>query len=128
MDYRNLFGTAAIILSCAVLIQSLNSANAFPQGANVSMGSNPIDQTMIACNGNESWTNNTNSTFIITDLIVYGQSYVINLYIDNNMIVKWVGNSEFNMNSGIKVNPGQVITCDGQTNRYFTISGYYAHQ
>ena len=42
MDYRNLFGIAAIILSGAVFIHSLKSANAFPQGPNVSIGSNPL--------------------------------------------------------------------------------------
>ena len=127
MDYRNLFGAAAIILSCAVLIQSLNSANAFPQGPNVSMGGNPIEQTILNCNGNESWTNNTSSPYIITDLVVYAPSYTINLYIDNNLIVKHYGITEISMNSGIKVSPGQVLTCDGQTGRYFTISGYYSY-
>lgn len=35
MDYRHLFGTAAIILSGAVFVHTLNKANAFPQGPTI---------------------------------------------------------------------------------------------
>ena len=37
-----LFGIAAIILSGAVFVHSLKSANAFPQGPSVSYGGNPV--------------------------------------------------------------------------------------
>ena len=42
MDHRKLYGVAAILLSGAVFVHSLKTANAVPQGPNVSMGTNPI--------------------------------------------------------------------------------------
>jgi len=41
MDYRNILATGFLLLCGAVFVHSLKSANAFPQGPNVSMGSNP---------------------------------------------------------------------------------------
>ena len=46
MDYRNILATGFLLLCGAVFVHSLKSANAFPQGPNVSMGSNPIENIM----------------------------------------------------------------------------------
>jgi hypothetical protein len=121
MDYRNLFGMAAIILSCAVFIQSLNSANAFPQGPNVSMGSNPLDYNYQNCNSNSNgYTNNSTLDFIITDIIAWND---LHIYVDNAEIaIHHQGTSS--LQSGIRIQSGETVTCSGG---YLTIIGYYAH-
>ena len=43
MDYRTILATGFLLLCGAVFVHSLKSANAFPQGPNVSMGSNPVE-------------------------------------------------------------------------------------
>ena len=118
MDHRNLFGIAAIILSAAVFVHSLNSANAFPQGPNVSTGSNPIEHySHINCNNTQStlFTNNTSQPFIITDVIVGERSVNAHLYIDGVEVYRRNGNNNgshtTHLISGIKVTPGETVQC-----------------
>ena len=129
MDYRNLFGIAAIILSGAVFVHSLKSANAFPQGPNVSMGSNPIDNFHLQ-NCGSSWptilTNSSSQAFIITDIVkgVENTGYDLRLRINSQIIYDAHRNHAFQ--TGLKVLPGETVQC------YFsgypvTLSGYYTH-
>jgi hypothetical protein len=124
MDYRNLFGIAAIILSAAVFLQSLKSANALPQGPNISSGSNPIDQGQGNCNGSTIFTNNSSQSFIITDI---SKSYVdsYEIYLESNGQTIWNGRGNFNFRSGLQIAPGSSVTCIGGYS--VSISGYYAH-
>ena len=131
MDYRNLLGTAAIILSCAVLIQSLNSANAYPQGPNISLGSNPIDSANTTCSNSYTnlFTNNTSNTFVITEIIL-GSGNAAELKIDNQTIFyanSFSGRTSFYpLNTGFIVLPGSSVTC-AHSGDHMTISGYYTH-
>jgi hypothetical protein len=131
MDYRNLFGIAAIILSSAVFVQSLNSANAFPQGANVSLGSNPIEHHYGVCTQADFFLNSTNNPFIITDIIGQTQGgYDLTLYVNGAVGAKLYSSTEnvfYGLKSGIVVDPGEAVYCSGGTTRIITITGYYAH-
>jgi len=130
MDYRNLLGTAAIILSSAVFVHSLGSANALPQGPNVSIASNPI--VSFTCTQNSGYTIPSNFDFIITDISTYvtsGQSSEIQA----NGTIIWelrgtnmLGYQNINFTTGIKVVGGQAITCSANYDVY--LSGYLAHQ
>jgi len=126
MDYRNLFGIAAIILSGAVFVHSLKSANAFPQGPNVSMGSNPIE-SFYGCtiSGATIFTNTSNYNFIITDVTTQEplQSNISTLRINGQNVFSSTHSTHFF--SGIKVLPSDVVTCYGGYPT--TISGYYTH-
>lgn len=147
MDYRSLFGIAAIILSGAVFMHSLNSANAFPQGPNVSTGSNPIESWAGSWDSGYQTVGTVSQDFIITDFILSGTAtncivtltsnpsdhssqYVIATgafynYTYNN------GNSQFNgnFNSGIRVPAGTTIHAyaNKSGNCLFNITGYYTH-
>ena len=124
MDHRNLFGIAAIILSGAVFTHSLNTANALPQGPNVSLGSNPIDHGQGNCNGSTIFTNNSSQYFIITDISKsYVDSYEIYLEADGQTI--WNGRGNFHFQSGLRIAPGSTVTCSGSY--AVTIAGYYSH-
>jgi len=71
MDYRSLFGIGFIIMATGYLFRSLQPANAYPTGPNVSMGSNPIDAFYVSCSQSEPAVLSTNNTvFIITDIFV----------------------------------------------------------
>ena len=129
MDYRNLFGIAAIILSGAVFVHSLKSANAFPQGPNVSMGSNPIENFHHQ-NCNSNWptilTNSSSQAFIITDIIrgKASSSYDVRLRINSQNIYDAEDNYAFQ--TGLKVLPGETVEC--YHHGYpVTLSGYYTH-
>ena len=71
MDYRNLFGIAAIILSATAFVRSFNSAHAFPQGPNVNMGFNPIESFAGEINNSsQTLLTTTAAPFVISDLIL----------------------------------------------------------
>ena len=130
MNHRTLLALAAVIFAAGYFVRSFQPANAFPQGPNVSLGSNPIDHDTIYCDGTDSFTNASTSTFIITDLITYNSGgYTLSLFIDGNIATSLQGNptNDVTIASGLKVNPGQVITCTGSQYRFYTISGYYTH-
>jgi hypothetical protein len=129
MDHRNLFGMAAIILSSAAFVHSLNSANALAQGPNVSLGSNPIEHHNSNCN-TSFYTNNSSNTFVITDIIFYYSSGASSISVSGQTV--FIMNSYTagvnSMQSGIKVEPGETVNCSGgSNNNNVTLSGYYAH-
>ena len=126
MDYRNLFGIAVIILSGSVFVHSLNSANAFPQGPNVSIGGNPIDHGYGNCNNSDIvFTNNASQVFIITDISKFYDAQYNGTELKVNGTTIWHSRGNFNFRSGLRVSPGDVVTCSG--NNPLTISGYYTH-
>ena len=147
MDYRHLFGFAAILLSGSVFIQSLNTANAFPQGPNVSMGSNPIKSWAGSISSSGWYTIDTvQQDFIITDLVISGSgdcSFQLHTsqstgYADTGAIATGYfytyngqGESSFtgNFRSGMKVTAGTTLHALIDRNGYchYNISGYYAH-
>ena len=70
---RHYFGLATLLASVALLIWSIGETFAFPQGPNVSMGSNPYWATggLITAGTNSSIiTVPSNSDLLITDVIV----------------------------------------------------------
>ena len=121
MDHRNLFGIAAIILSCSVFVHSLNSANAFPQGPNVSLGSNPIDNGF-GYNA-PAFVNNSSTDFIVTDLNCSSNTLIlidgVNAYWCNIGVAH-------SLRTGLKLSPSSTIQTNSN-NTYLSISGYYAH-
>ena len=129
MDHRQLFGIAAIILSGSVFILSLKSANAFPQGPNVSMGSNPIEHHSGGCLGNSLlFSNNTSSQFILTDILYYANSGYSTLTLQGQTLATFNGTTIAALNSGIKIGPGENLHCtSGWNGNQMTISGYYTH-
>ena len=65
---RHYFGLSTLLASVALLIWSIGETFAFPQGPNVSMGSNPIRS--FSCNYQTSYTVPSDSIFIVTDISV----------------------------------------------------------
>ena len=121
MDYRNILATGFLLLCGAVFIHSLKSANAFPQGPTVSMGSNPLEHHHQTCNSNRTahvYTNTSTLDFIITDIIAHN---TVHIHVDNVAIaIHPQGTS--NLKSGIRILPGETVTC-GDGGSYLTIVG-----
>lgn len=132
MNHRTILALAAVILSSAVFVFSLNSANALPQGANVSFGANPIDSAYLSsCNNTVLFTNNTQNDFIITDIINDYSGWVELRKNDGGVytkIFKIQGNGEASLTSGITIAPGVVVDCSHYSGRGVFISGFYAHR
>ena len=130
MEYRNLFGIGFIILSLGYFIRSLQPANAFPQGPNISLGSNPIDAFNVACdNTSPSVMSTTNNIFIITDVIVSDgySSGGITLQLNG---VNWMNvgeNVEVALQSGLPVPVNSTLDCYTYYGRDVVVSGYYTH-
>jgi len=150
MDYRNTLALGFVLLSGSVFVQSLSSANAFPSGPNVSLGSNPIQSWAGRSYNSLGWVTlaTVQQDFIITDLIVSGTGQwctttLSTQNVDASTDVLFSGsfkaynqsygqgNSQFNGNlrSGAKVNAGSTIyaniEADGQCS--YIVSGYYSH-
>ena len=157
MDYRNLLGTAAIILSGAVFVHSLSSANAFPQGPNLSLGSNPVfsfggtvsngtstlfsapaDQIMVVtdlllsmnsdhCTSDVTLSTSSGSSLAAIDLY----SRVINSSHSNNHRAAYnpatLISHTFASGLPIPTNESLEIAENGACNVAYTVSGYYAH-
>jgi len=128
MDYRNILATGFLLLCGAVFVHSLKSANAFPQGPNVSMGSNPIDNGYGNCNASDIiFQNNSSQDFILTDISKYYDSQQGDTYLRLDGQNFWASVGNFNFHSGLRVPPGSSLTCTSQSNLPMTISGYYTH-
>ena len=129
MDHRSLFGIAAILLSGAVFIHSLKSANAFPQGPNVGMGSNPIASFYVSCSQSEPTVLTTTSElFIITDILV-SDGYStggIDLKLNGSSWYSLGENVQMAMQSGIPVPLNSTLSCYTYYGRNLVLSGYYA--
>ena len=131
MDYRNILAAGFLLLCGAVFVHSLSSANAFPAGPNVSMGSNPIDSFYLSnCNSAQLFTNNTQQDFIITDIVPdYGGWFILNQTAGGatSTVFKTPGSGQVALESGIKVGPGDSVACTQYHGYGGYISGYYTH-
>ena len=150
MDYRNLLAFGFILLSASVFINSLRTANAFPSGPNVSLGSNPLKSWAGREYNSPGWItlDTIQQDFVITDLIVSGTGNACtttlatqnsNAYGDIILSGSYKaynqsygqGNSQFtgNLNSGVLVTAGSTlyvnIEADGNCN--YIVSGYFTH-
>jgi hypothetical protein len=68
---RHYFGLSTLLASVALLIWSIGETFAFPQGPNVSMGSNPImSYGGVITNGTQSVDSFSNADFIVSDLVI----------------------------------------------------------
>ena len=121
---RNLFGISAVIASSALLIWSIGETFAYPQGPNVSLGSNPI--AAYYCSANTNWTNQTTETFIITDISSMNNTAFI--YIggtgSTDMRARPVEGSPVSFVTGLPVSPGDFVHCGSNP---MVFSGYYTH-
>ena len=146
MDYRNILATGFLLLCGAVFVQSLKSANAFPQGPNVSMGSNPIESWSGQIGSDGWYTLDTfQDDFIITDFSISGQSYcnfqlhnsqssTANSAIASGYFYQSSGQGQSSYShrfaSGMKIPAGTTVYM--YVNRHssychYNISGYYTH-
>jgi len=131
MNHKTLLGLSALVLSCEIFIHSLHSAHAFPQGPNVSMGSNPIDSHYQGnCNNSNLFTNSSQQDFIITDIVNDYSGWLIlskNSGGVTSAIFKIQGNGTAYMKSGIRISPGDTVLCQHYSGQGAFISGYYTH-
>ena len=132
MDYKKLFGYAAILFGLGFFVRSFLPAYAY-NGPNTSMGSNPIDHATAICSNLSSsliFSNSTTSTFVVTEVIRAYPSYGAGLSINGNRIFNVEGfsngRSMFSFDSGLTVQPGESVYC-GHGGYRMTISGYYTH-
>ena len=137
MDYRNILATGFLLLCGAVFVQSLKSANAFPQGPNVSMGSNPIESihgTITTSNtgNNTIYTNTSGLDFIVTNLNVPNAYYCLSKMNGNILNYMTTGHNTYEMTFNTPINlvmhDGDYLQIQKQNpniNCMYYISGYY---
>ena len=130
MDYRNIFAVAAVIFASGYFVRSFQSAYAFPQGPNVSLGSNPISSFTGMCDSNTSnqLMSTGNDVFIITDVVVGDGSYSYNadLQINGSAFVTFAENSSQSYSTGFMVGSNSTVSCFSHYSKRITINGYYA--
>lgn len=126
-----LLSSAIFIASLGYAYQSLRSANAYPQGPNVAMGSNPVEAFSFQCNNTSPQSFTTgNELFIITDVVVTDGSYSESATIKLNG-TDWLSFPELSVasfNSGFPVPPNSTINCYSYYSKRVAVSGYYARQ
>ncbi len=139
MDYRNLFGIAAIILSVAALNHSMDTAHAGPMGPNVSAGNNPIENFSIRCTNTQQSVVPVDSTrdFIVTDVITGDDTTNYNpesstLIFNGGVTMTLSVLQSHQFITGLKVPVGETLDCLSSTSTSFyhfnvTVLGYYAH-
>lgn len=117
--HKIIFSIAALIASVALLISSITDSFAYPQGPNVSLGSNPI--VSFYCD-NGGYTIPTGQDFIITDFI--GASSYPSVYVNGSsaMYIGFAGNSS--LTTGWKIPSGSIVSCVSGT---VYLSGYLTH-
>jgi len=151
MNTKKLFGIAAIIASTSLLVDSLNNANAYPQGPSVSYVSNPL--FTVGGTVSNSTTNlitaPNDQLVVITDVILTMSStscastvelgdgsttlgsFQLRAY--NHLGTYRAAQSEPSsvqhaFNSGIAIASGSTLSISesGSCNVSYTLSGYYA--
>jgi hypothetical protein len=125
------------ILSLTVLIavlgyfaQSFSTAEAYPQGPNVSRGTNPVEAFSINCNSTTPTMVTTgNEKFIITDVVVAngGSTEDVTMYLNGSEWIRFPEMSMQSFNSGFPVPPNSTLTCYAYYSKRTIITGYYAH-
>lgn len=135
---NTLFGISAIIASSALLISSIGNSFAYPQGPNVSLGSNPI--VTISCSGHSQFPGiyqvPAGTDFVITDFHVgdstngyirVGTSTSLNA--SDNLLRHYLyqaSPTHMSFRSGIRVTEGLYIQCVAGSDGSF-MSGYLSH-
>ena len=125
-----LFGVAAVVLSFGYFIRSIQPAEAFPQGPNVSMGSNPIVAFSSNCSqSSPSITTTGSDTLIITDIIVGDGSYTegATLKLNGSDWMSFPETTTQSFNSGFPVPPSSTLSCYAYYGKTLVVSGYYTH-
>lgn len=135
---NHLFGFSALIASVALLIFSIGETFAYPQGPNVSLGSNPI--VTLSCFGHNHYQNiyqvPTGMTLVITDLHVGSDTngYIrvgntSSLNNNDNILRHYLHNASpthMSFRSGITVAEGLYVQCSAGNDGSFA-SGYLSH-
>ena len=126
-----LLSSAIFIASLGYAYQSLQSANAYPQGPNVGMGSNPIEAFSFQCSSGSPQAFTTgNELFIITDVVVAdgGGSEHAMLKLNGSDWIPFPEASVQSLNSGYPVPANSTLSCYAYYSKRVAISGYYARQ
>ena len=126
-----LISSAFLIASIGYAVQSLQQANAYPQGPNVGTGSNPIEAFSFMCTSSTPQAFTTgNELFIITDVVVTDGSYTesATLKLNGNDWISFPETSVFSFNSGFPVPPNSSLECYSYYSKRVAVSGYYARQ
>ena len=124
-----LLSSAILIASLGYSYKSLQSANAYPQGPNVGMGSNPIEAYSFQCNSSSPQAFTTgNELFIITDVVVAdgGASEHAMLKLNGTDWIPFPEASVQSLNSGYPFPANSTLSCYAYYSKRVAISGYYA--
>ena len=117
--HKIIFSIAALIASIALLISSIADSFAYPQGPNVSLGSNPI--VSFYCD-NAGYTIPSGQDLIITDFIA-ASSYP-SVYV-NGVSAMYLGfNGNSSLTTGWKIPASSIVSCVSGT---VYLSGYLTH-
>ncbi len=128
---QTLIGLALLIASAGYAYQSLQHANAYPQGPNVGVGSNPIEAFSFTCTNSSPQAFTTgNELFIITDVVVAdgGSTEHAMLKLNGSDWIPFPENSVQSLNSGYPVPANSILSCYAYYAKRVAISGYYAQQ
>ena len=135
--HKHYFGIASIIFATACLIWSIGQATAYPQGPNISRGSNPVFSVSSSNYTTHTlYTNNTQGVAIITDFIAKGsinytcnRTFTVSNSTDSiSMSSSSDGMYHLALQSGLQVPSGESIEVSGGNYcSNVSISGYYAH-
>ena len=124
-----LLGSALLIASSGYAYRSLQQANAYPQGPNVSLGSNPVEAFSFNCSSGSPQAFTTgNEVFIITDVIVAdgSGSGTATLILNGADWLPFPESSVQSFNSGYPVPPNSTLSCIAYYPKRMAVSGYYA--
>ena len=114
---QHFLGVASIIFALACLIWSIGDTFAYPQGPNVSMGSNPV----VSFSCNSGYTVPSGTDLIITDFI--GVSSYPYLQVNGTTVLS-LSDGTHNLTTGWKITSGGTISCYSG-DAYLT--GYLTH-
>ena len=126
-----LLSFSLLIASIGYAFQSLQRADAYPQGPNVGMGSNPIEAFSFTCTSSSPQAFTTgNELFIITDVVVAdgGSTEHAMLKLNGADWIPFPEASVQSLNSGYPIPANSTLSCYAYYSKRVAISGYYAKQ
>ena len=126
-----LLSISLLIASIGYAFQSLQSADAYPQGPNVGMGINPIQAFSFMCSNSSPQAFTTgNELFIITDVVVAdgGSTEHAMLKLNGTDWIPFPEASVQSLNSGYPIPANSILSCYAYYSKRVAISGYYAQQ
>lgn len=126
-----ILSTACLLFAGTYAYQSLQQANAYPQGPNVGLGANPIEAFSFMCNSSIPQAFSTgNELFIITDVVVAdgGSTEHAMLKLNGTDWIPFPEASVQSLNSGYPVPPNSTLSCYAYYSKRVAVSGYYARQ